>query len=183
MRDYVILTDSSCDLPAEMAQQLEVTVLPLTFQIQGKEYANYLDGREIGFHEFYELIRSGEQSVTSAVNMDSWMAGMRPLLEEGKDLLVLAFSSGLSNTYNAAQLAAKELKGQYPDRRIYVVDTLSASLGEGLLVYLAVEKKRQGLSCLPCVFHQDSGFLYGKQVLVNEFHDAHPFPGKRLSSE
>ena len=146
MRDYVILTDSSCDLPAEMAQQLGVTVLPLTFQIQGREYANYLDGREIGFHEFYELIRSGEQSVTSAVNMDSWMAGMRPLLEEGKDLLVLAFSSGLSNTYNAAQLAAKELKGQYPDHKIYVVDTLSASLGEGLLVYLAVEKKRQGLS-------------------------------------
>lgn len=144
MRDYAILTDSSCDLPAEMAQELELTVLPLTFQLDGREYANYLDGREISFPDFYAAVRAGKPCVTSAVNMDGWMAAMRPLLEEGKDILVLAFSSGLSNTYNAAGLAAKELKAEYPDAKIYVVDTLSASLGQGLLIWHTVQKKRQG---------------------------------------
>ncbi len=146
MQDYVIMTDSSCDLPADLAQELQLSVLPLTFQVNGHEYANYLDGRELGFKEFYAAVRSGEQSVTSAVNMDSWMQGMRDELDAGHDILVLAFSSGLSNTYNAAQLAAKELKPAYPQRKIYVVDTLSASLGQGLLVTLAAEKKKQGLA-------------------------------------
>ena len=146
MQDYVIMTDSSCDLPDELAQELQLSVLPLTFQVKGHEYANYLDGRELGFKEFYAAVRSGEQSVTSAVNMDNWMQGMRVELDQGHDILVLAFSSGLSNTYNAAQLAAKELKSVYPQRKVYVVDTLSASLGQGLLVTLATEKKKQGLT-------------------------------------
>ena len=144
MQDYVIMTDSSCDLPAELAQELQLSVLPLTFQVNGREYANYLDGRELGFKEFYAAVRSGEQSVTSAVNMDSWMQGMRAELDQGRDILALAFSSGLSNTYNAAQLAAKELKTVYPQRKIYVVDTLSAGPEIGLLIEKALSEVRAG---------------------------------------
>lgn len=144
MRDYAIVTDSSCDLPQGLAEELGVGVLPLTFRLDEVEYANYLDGRQIGFHDFYERIRAGGQSVTSAVNMESWMQGMRPVLDAGKDLLVLAFSSGLSSTCDAARLAAQELQQEYPRQKICVVDTLCASMGQGLLVYLTVQRQRQG---------------------------------------
>lgn len=146
MSDYVILTDSSCDLTAEIADELELTVLPLAFNLQGKEYYNYLDGREISFRDFYANIRSGEDCTTSAVNMEAFASAMEPVLQSGKDVLCIAFSSGLSNTYNAAKLACEELAQKYPERKIYAVDTLCASLGEGLLVYLAVQEKRKGKS-------------------------------------
>ena len=144
MNDYVIITDSSCDLTAEMAQELELTVLPLAFNLTGKEYHNYLDGREISFQDFYQHIRDGESCTTSAVNMEAFASAMEPVLQSGKDVLCIAFSSGLSNTYNAAKLACEELAPKYPERKIYAVDTLCASLGEGLLVYLAVQEKRKG---------------------------------------
>ena len=144
MNDYVIITDSSCDLTAEMAQELELTVLPLAFNLTGKEYHNYLDGREISFQDFYQHIRDGESCTTSAVNMEAFASAMEPVLQSDKDVLCIAFSSGLSNTYNAAKLACEELAPKYPERKIYAVDTLCASLGEGLLVYLAVQEKRKG---------------------------------------
>lgn len=144
MSDYVIFTDSSCDLSAEMAEELELTVLPLAFNLKGKEYYNYLDGRELSFSEFYSHIRSGEDCTTSAVNVEAFSSAMEPILQAGKDVLCLAFSSGLSNTYNAAKIACDELSSKYPERKVYSVDTLCASLGEGLMVYLAVQEKRKG---------------------------------------
>ena len=144
MNDYVIITDSSCDLTSEMADELEVTVLPLSFNLMGREYHNYLDGREISFPDFYTHIRNGEDCTTSAVNMEAFASAMEPVLQSGKDVLCIAFSSGLSNTYNAAKLACEELASKYPERKVYSVDTLCASLGEGLLVYLAVQEKRKG---------------------------------------
>lgn len=146
MNDYVIFTDSSCDLTAEIAEELELTVLPLAFNMNGKEYRNYLDGREISFPDFYENIRGGEDCTTSAVNMEAFASAIEPVLKSGKDVLCIAFSSGLSNTYNAAKLACEELAPKYPERKIYAVDTLCASLGEGLLIYLAVQEKRKGKS-------------------------------------
>lgn len=144
MNDFAIVTDSSCDLPAKMADELELTVLPLAFQLSGKEYYNYLDGREISFSDFYAHIRKEETCTTSAVNVQAFVTAMEPILKSGKDVLCIAFSSGLSNTYNAAKLACEELSPKYPERKVYAVDSLCASLGEGLLVYLAVQEKRNG---------------------------------------
>ena len=145
-QDFAIITDSSCDLTQQMANELELTVLPLTFQMDGREYANYLDERDMPFHSFYERIRAGEKSQTAAANIQNFTDTMRPFLDAGRDVLCLAFSSGLSNTYNAAQLAAQDLSEKYPDRKIFVVDTLCASLGQGLLCYHAVQQKRAGKS-------------------------------------
>ena len=98
MRDYVILTDSCCDLSAEMAAELGVEVLPLSLQMGDRTYRNYLDGREIGFHEFYERVRSGELATTSAVNVGEFEEKMREILKTGKDILSISFSSALSTT-------------------------------------------------------------------------------------
>ena len=146
MRDYVILTDSCCDLSAEMAAELGVEILPLRLQMGERAYRNYLDGREIGFHEFYERVRSGELATTSAVNVGEFEEKMREILKTGKDILSISFSSALSTTYQSACIAAQDMKEEFPDANIYVVDSLSASLGQGLLLYLTVQKKREGLS-------------------------------------
>ena len=146
MSEYVLITDSSADLSQEMVQELGVTVLPLSFTIQGKIYRNYPDNREMDLPLFYDMLRAGELATTSAVNVAEYTQAVEPILQEGKDVLILAFSSGLSSTYQASVLAAGELREKYPDRKIYTVDTLCASLGQGLLVYLAVQEQRKGRS-------------------------------------
>ena len=146
MSDFIILTDSSADLSAEMVREAGVTVLPLSFTIQGKTYRNYPDNREMDLPLFYDMLRAGELATTSAVNVAEYTQAVEPILQEGKDVLILAFSSGLSSTYQASVLAAGELREKYPDRKIYTVDTLCASLGQGLLVYLAVQEQRKGKS-------------------------------------
>ncbi len=146
MNDYVIVTDSCCDLSPALADELELRVLPLEFNLNGSEYHNYLDGRELSFGEFYKHIRNGESCTTSAVNVEAFSSEFEAILQSGRDVLCIAFSSGLSNTCNAAKLAAEELSPKYPDQKIYVVDSLCASLGEGLLIYLAVQAKRRGKS-------------------------------------
>ena len=144
MSEYVLITDSSADLSQEMVQELGVTVLPLSFTIQGKTYRNYPDNREMDLPLFYDMLRAGELATTSAVNVAEYTQAVEPILQEKKDVLILAFSSGLSSTYQASVLAAEELREKYPDRKIYTVDTLCASLGQGLLVYLAVQEQRKG---------------------------------------
>ena len=146
MNQFAIVTDSSCDLPAEVAEQLALTVLPLSFNLDGKEYRNYLDGREMPPKEFYRLIRSGKRSTTSAVNVEAFVQKIEPMLADGTDVLCILFSSGLSNTYNAGQMACAELAKKYPERKVYAVDSLCASLGEGLLVYLAAQERAKGRS-------------------------------------
>ena len=146
MRDFVILTDSSCDLPAQMAQELELEVAPLHLELEGKDYRNLLDGSEIGFEEFYEKVRGGAMGTTSAVSVGGFAEQMRPILEAGKDILCLSFSSGLSTTYQSAAIAAQDLAAEFPEAKIFVVDTLSASLGQGLLVYLCAREKAAGKS-------------------------------------
>ena len=146
MNNFSIITDSSCDLPAEMANDMELTVLPLSFNLMDMEYYNYLDWRQISSKDFYSHIRDGEKCTTSAVNVDAFIKAIEPKLQNGEDVLCLAFSSGLSNTYNAAKLACEELSPKYPDRKVYAVDTLCASMGEGLMVYLAAQEKKNGKS-------------------------------------
>ena len=144
MRDFVIMTDSCCDMTAQMAEELELTVVPLSLLMGENTYCNYLDGREIGFHEFYERVRGGATATTSAANVGQFQEAMRPILAAGKDILCLNFSSALSTTYQSAVIAAEELRGEFPEAKIHVVDTLAASLGQGMYVYLCAQQKRAG---------------------------------------
>ena len=146
MSDYIIMTDSSCDLPAALADQMELTVLPLYVDVDGQKYTNYLDEREISFSDIYAKLRTKCPAKTSAVNMNDFMGPMEDLLKAGKDILYIGFSSGLSGTYNAGAMAAKELSERYPDRKLYTVDSLCASLGQGLLIYHAWQEKQKGRS-------------------------------------
>ena len=146
MSDYVLLTDSSADLTAGLVEELGVEVLPLSFHMGEKTYRNWPDDREIDPHDFYDRLRAGEMATTSAVNVSDYTEAVEPLLRAGKDVLVVAFSSGLSATCNSARIAAQELSEQYPDRKIYVVDSLCASLGQGLLVWYAARMKAEGKS-------------------------------------
>lgn len=146
MNDFVIVTDSSADLSAELAAALDVEVLPLTFTIQGRTLCNYPDNRDMDPKVFYRLLREGEIATTAAVNAAGYTALLEPLLQAGRDVLVLSFSSGLSATFQSSQLAARELSEQYPERKLYVVDTLCASLGQGLLVWHAAQQRKAGRS-------------------------------------
>jgi len=118
MNNYAIITDSSCDLPADLAAKLGVHVLPLAIELDEKTYQNYLDGRDISPQDFYRQIRAGKKAVTSAVSVGAYEDLMGQILDEGKDILCLSFSSALSNTCSASEIAAKELAGQYPQRKI-----------------------------------------------------------------
>lgn len=140
---YRIFTDTGCDLPDTMCQELNLTVVPLTVLYKGETYTTYT---EQWLKELYAGLRAGEKATTSAINPDGWATAMEPVLAAGEDVLVLAFSSGLSTTYQSAVIAAEELKEKYPDRKIRVVDTLCASLGQGLLVWYACQKRDEGLS-------------------------------------
>ena len=144
MRDYVIMTDSCCDLTAEMAEELELEVLPLSLQMGDQTYRNWLDGREIGFRDFYARVRGGGTATTSAVSVGDFEERMRPILQSGRDILCINFSSALSTTYQSAVIAAEELGGEFPEAKILVVDSLCASLGQGLLVYLCAREKKAG---------------------------------------
>ena len=124
MSDFIILTDSSADLSGEMAQAADVQVLPLTFTIGGADYHNYPDNREMDPHLFYQRLRAGEVATTAAVNMNQYVEAIEPLLQAGRDVLVLAFSSGLSATFQSSKLAVEELSEKYPERKLYTVDTL-----------------------------------------------------------
>lgn len=144
MTDYVLMTDSCCDLSAKMAEELGLEVLPLRLELEGKSYRNLLDGSEIAFQEFYGRVRAGAMPVTSAVNVGEFDAVMRPILEAGKDILCLCFSSALSTTYQSAVIAAGELEEAFPERKVRVVDSLCASMGQGLFVWLCAQEKKKG---------------------------------------
>jgi len=143
MSEYVIMTDSSCDLPAKMADELGLVVLPLTVRVNDDEYYNYLDERELKMSDFYDKLREDANVSTAAVNVDAYNNAMEPILHEGKDILCISFSSGLSNTFNAGRLAAEEMREKYPDRTIFVIDSLCASLGQGLLLDMTVKQIRE----------------------------------------
>lgn len=146
MSDYVIITDSSCDLPDSLVKELELEVLPLSFIMDGKTYRNYPDNREMAPDEFYGRQKDGLMATTNAVNVGEATDALESVLKQEKDVLVLAFSSGLSTTYNSFQIAADDLAGQYPGRKVFVVDTLCASLGQGMFVYQAAQLRKAGKS-------------------------------------
>ena len=139
---YRILTDNCCDYPAGMYEDLNLTAIPLSVRFQGKEVTQY---NEKWLKKMYAGLREGEDATTAAANPTGWAEILEPVLAAGEDALVLAFSSGLSTTYQSAVIAASELGEKYPDRKIRVIDTLSASLGQGLLVWYACKKRDEGM--------------------------------------
>lgn len=143
MREYVITTDNTADLPYSYYEEHGVEYMYLTYQMDGESYGK---GHELESKEFYNRMRNGSMPTTSQVNSEEAKDVLRPLLEQGKDVLHLAFSSGLSGTYNSVRLAAEELAEEFPERKIIVIDSLCASLGEGLFVDKAVELKDEGKS-------------------------------------
>ena len=143
MSNYVILTDSGTDFTKEMIEELDVELLDLWVTRENEEP---VPNSSLDLSEFYAFLREKKSASTAAVNIDSFIEIMTPILEAGKDILYLGFSSGLSSTYASGKLAADELMEKYPDRKIYTVDTLAASLGQGLLVYLAAKRRLAGES-------------------------------------
>ena len=142
---FEIVTDSSSNLLEDMIDDFGLHILPLTFMIDGEQYQSYLKGERTDLKQFYTMMREGKVITTSLPNLADSEKLFRKLLEDGQDILYLGFSSGLSGTYEAIDLLLKDLKAEFPDRTIRSVETLAASGGEGLLVYYAVQKKREGL--------------------------------------
>ena len=143
MSNYRIITDSCTDFPRDMIPSLDIDMVQLTLLFRGEELTDPSDEQ---IQTMYNALRAGESASTSAVNPEGWKNAIKPVLDSGKDALVLVFSSGLSTTYQSAVMAAEELAEEYPQRTIKVVDTLCASLGQGLLVWYACKKRDEGLS-------------------------------------
>ena len=144
--DFEIVPDSSSNLVEEMIDDFGLHVLPLTFMVDGEEYQSYLKGQHTDLKQFYTMMREGKVITTSLPNLADSEALMRGLLEQGRDILTLGFSSGLSGTFEATELLMRDLAAEFPERTLCAVDTLAASGGEGLLVWHAVQRARAGAS-------------------------------------
>lgn len=146
MRDYKIITDSTCDLPPKVISDLDLHVIPLEYSINGTSYVQDIFDHGEKTINFYEALRNGESSKTSMINTAQFMNVFESYLEKQIDVLHISFSSGLSGTYQAAVLAKEELDIKYPDRKILVVDSRAASIGLGLLLYHVAQKKKENYS-------------------------------------
>ena len=146
--DFEIVTDSCCNLLEDMIDDFGIHILPLTFMVDGEDevYLSYLKGERTDLKQFYTMMREGKVFKTSLPNLAESEALFRELLGSGRDVLYIAFSSGLSGTYQALSLMAAQLQEEFPERKIHVVDSLAASGGQGLLVWYAVQHARAGES-------------------------------------
>ena len=141
MKEYIIVTDSSCDLPKSLADAWGVKTLSLEVNIEGVgKFLNH----EIEPARFYEYLRDKRPVKTSAANMDSFCELFEGIVKDGKDIIYIGFSTGLSATYSAGKNAAEDVMEKYPDSKIVTVDSLCAALGQGLLIKYAVDKKNEG---------------------------------------
>lgn len=141
---YRIVTDSNIDLTQRMIEELDLTVGLMKFTVEGKTYTDQGDKSEIPLSRFYDMMREGKTSITTQINTAEFESLFEPILQNGEDVLYLGFSSGLSGTYQSASIAAEELREKYPERKIYTVDTLQASMGQGLIVYHAAMLRKNG---------------------------------------
>ena len=141
---YQIITDSCCDLTEAQLKNLQVSCANLTVMYNGENHTSFSEPAAV--KAFYDEIRGGVMATTAAANPDDWTQMMTPALEEGRDVLVITFSGGMSTTYQSAVIASKDLQEEYPQRKIIVLDSLAAALGQGLLVYHACRKRDEGMS-------------------------------------
>ncbi|MEF2837382.1 MAG: DegV family protein [Oscillospiraceae bacterium] len=140
---YQIITDSCCDLTEQQLQELNVTCANLTVMYNGENHTSFSEPAAV--KAFYDEVRGGVMATTAAANPDDWAQLMKSALEEGKDVLVITFSGGMSTTYQSAVIASKDLQEEYPQRKIIVIDSLAAALGQGMLVYYACKKRDEGM--------------------------------------
>lgn len=164
MADYVIVTDSTADIPYEVLEELEVEVVPMEFLMGDTPYQHYADAREMSFEEFYKRVKTGEKVSTTQINAYTYENVFTPILERGQNILYICFSSGLSGTYQASLMAINELLEKYPDRKIVSIDSRCASIGEGLIVYLAALRKKEGLS-----FEELEQWVYDNRLKVRHW--------------
>lgn len=144
MEQYEIFTDATIDLPSEIIDSLGIKVIPMDFEVDGKVYSHYPDERNLDSKSFYKMVQEGAIVTTTQITPARFIEYFTPTLNKGKDILYICFSSGLSGTYGSSQIAILNLQEDYPDRKIMSVDSLCASSGEGLLVYLAAREKAKG---------------------------------------
>lgn len=177
MREFIVTVNSTVDLPREWVEERNVPVIPLKYTIDGETYTDMygLTGKE-----FFAKLREGDMSVTSQVNPDEARAALEPLLKEGKDILHLGFSSGLSGTYNSMRIAGEELAEEYPEAKIIIIDTLCACLGEGLLLYRVLQQKDAGKTIDEIAQWVEENKLHiCHNVTVDDLHHLHK--GGRVS--
>lgn len=161
MKEYVIYTDSACDIDPKLLSEWGVGVIPLTFRFsdEDKEYTSY----DMESRAFYDRMRSGGVAKTAAINSESFAKEFEKVLAEKKDVLYLSFSSGLSTTFNSSRIASEQLAEKYTENKVYIFDTLAASAGQGLLVKLVVDKKNEGADV-------EQALEYAKSVVMNICH-------------
>ena len=145
MSDYILSCCSTADMPYDYFVKRNIPYVCFRYVMNGVEYPDDL-GKTISFEEFYSKIAAGAMPTTSQINVGQYIDFFEPLLKEGKDVLHIAFSSGLSGSYNSAVIAREELLSRYPDRKLFIVDSLSASSGYGLLVDMAADMRDSGAS-------------------------------------
>ncbi len=138
--DYILMTDSTCDLSAEFAKKTGLEVMPMVFLMEERVYNHYLDCREMSLEEFYDNLKNGILSQTTQISYNSYLDYFEQFLTKGKDILYICFTSGLSGTYNTSRIAARDLKEKYPNRKITIIDSKCASVGQGLLMYYVANK-------------------------------------------
>ncbi len=141
---YTIVTDSCANLTEELIEQCNIAVIPLFFNIKGKEYQSYEKGQKTDLKQFYDLMREKEMITTSLVDPDRFSRFFTEILKQGEDILYIGFSSALSGTYQSSVIAAKELREAFPERKIVTVDSLCASCGQGLLIYYLCKLRDEG---------------------------------------
>ena len=176
---YRIITDSGCDFTDQQYKDLGVAYAPLSVLFKGEVLDNLNDPADL--KNFYDGMRGGEMPTTSAVNPDGWVRIMQPILEAGEDVLCLAFDSGISTTYQSAVIAAKEMLEYFPERTIAVVDTMSATLSQGLLVMKAAQKREEGMSLMDLAqWVEDNKMNYAHWLTVDDLN--HLKRGGRVSA-
>lgn len=179
MSSYQIITDSCCDFTQQMYTHYNVACAPLSVLYQGEAHDNFSD--PVQLKAFYDGLRGGETASTSAVNPEGWVKVMEPYLQADTDILCLVFSSGLSATYQSAVIAASDLQEKYPQRKIRVVDTLCAALGQGLLVVNACRRRDEGMDLdTLAAWCQDNRLRLAHWVTVDDLN--HLKRGGRISS-
>lgn len=146
MSQYQIITDACADLPVKLVEELGVHVIPMSFNFGEESYTHYPDEREYTAKDFFDRLRNGDMSTTNQINQAEFTDVFESYLQNGVDVLYIGFSSALSGTYHNSVMVAEELCKKYPEQTLLVADSLTATLGTGLLVYAAVQKQREGMT-------------------------------------
>ena len=141
---YQVFSDSCCNLPGRMIDELGVRIFSMVFTVDGVEYTSYLEDEEVDLKKFYDMMREGKVITTSLPNLADVERRLRAALDAGDDVLYLGFSSGLSGTFHAIEMLMNGLASAYPERKVIAIDSLAASGGEGLLLWHAMQKVRHG---------------------------------------